>query len=96
MRFKINGLIDGPELDEFRGLWKSMTTEENNYLRGDEKHHNISTAQQLVVDLYTGNERPYLDAAADREIIAMLPAQMEMEALFRARSRALAEMLGRR
>ncbi len=100
MIFKINGILKGPELDAFRILWTDYTEAENEYLTngGNDK---VSSAQQFVIDLFTGHEGPYTSVPvnmnqAETELEAVLPAQMELEALFRARSRALAGMLGHR
>ena len=97
MIFKINGIAKGPELDAFRNLWADYTEAENGYLTG-QVTRGVSSAQQFVIDLFTGDDGPYVEDdmnQADRELETVLPAQMELEALFRARSRALAEMLGR-
>lgn len=97
MIFKINGIVKGPELDEFRALWTEYTELENGYLTSKARCE-ASSAQLFVIDLFTGYDEPYVEdnlCEADHLLETILPAQMELEALLRARARALAEMLGR-
>lgn len=88
--------MKGEDLYAFRALWATYTEAENEYLAG--RVAAVSSAQRFVIDLFTGNDAPYVEdgmTPGERELEAVLPAQMELEALFRGRSRALAEMLGR-
>ncbi len=96
MKFRLNGIPrDDAEAEAFRKLWCSYTTEENASLNGG-KERNLSTAQKLVIDLYCGNDEPYKHIqSAEREIIAVGPAQQEFEAIVRARSRALTDWFHR-
>ncbi len=92
MKFEPKGIFVGPELDEFRNIWEKYTGEESAVLSGT----NVSTVsgmQLIVIHMFTGCNKHTEDTMCENSVIATdLPAQMELEALFRARSRALAYM----
>jgi hypothetical protein len=86
MKFDIAGVEPGKELEQFQTDWVGLTIEENSMILGVGQ---ISRAQLLVINLYCGNDKAYRDP--DNCVITTIgPAQSELEALFRARGRALA------
>ncbi len=72
---------DAPEMKQFREEWIKFTGQENQYLSGQEI--GISSAQLATIHLWTGASVPVT-------IENKLDPQAELEAVFRARSRALA------
>lgn len=106
MKFNITGVPLGDQNNEFRTLWIQHTMVENQHLykhshRAALRHQDVyrlSTAQMLVIDIYTGNEEPYGEDEDlwGHDVEVELGVNLELEALFRARGTALAEMLSRR
>ena len=95
MKFDIQDVQAGEELTEFRNEWIGLTLEENKILSGKEF---ISTAQMLVINLYCQNMAPYRTDNPDATLMfeSVAPGQMELEALNRARNRALAKFFMRK
>lgn len=94
MKFNTKGIrARSPELAEFRTTWAQFTYEENTAMNGHQPTA-VSDMQRFVIDMYTGNDAPYanLEDTSDGEVVleGAFLAQMELESLFRARSRALA------
>lgn len=96
MQFQAIGTNPDNELvKEFREIWLEKIAEENKYLSG--KETNVSGLQSIVVRMFTGQDMPVDDEGEPPTTIGgTLPAQMELEALFRARSYALAQVLQNR
>ncbi len=92
MRFDPKGIVRDETTQEFHTQWTLFTQEENGYLSGG-KVLTISAMQQMTVDMYTGYDTNYHDAPD--VVSGSMPSQMELEAVFRARSRALAVMIQR-
>ena len=90
MKFEPVGVIQGEAMDKFRDLWIIFTGQENGYL--SKVFKDVSPMQRMIIDMTTGKSEPYANSE-DMVIVGQLPAQMEVEALVRARSRALAVML---
>ena len=89
MKFEPQGVNRGSRgLDVFQTDWIGLTIEENRMILGEAK---ISPAQLLVINCFCGNDKAYTDTD-DMVIGTIGPAQAELEALFRARGRALAQL----
>ncbi len=88
MKFNIKGIKQGPELERFKDNWIRFTIHENKIILDDAK---ISPVQLLVINMFCGNDKGY-EKADDMSIHTFGAAQGELEALFRARGRALAAM----
>lgn len=88
MKFNIQGIVHSPAMDQFQADWIGLTIKENEIILGVGK---ISKAQMLVINIFCGNDKPY-EKADDMVITTIGGAQPEMEALFRARGRALAQL----
>lgn len=86
MKFDIQGVTHGSQLEQFQTDWVGLTIEENSVILGDAR---ISQAQLLAINVFCGNDKAY-QKADEMTITSIGPAQSEMEALFRARGRALA------
>lgn len=86
---------DSPLTKRFRERWIELVGEENEYLsrKAQIKTKNASPMQVFVVNTFTGLQPPN-EEGVEEVLVGVLPAQMELEAIFRARSRALAEALG--
>jgi hypothetical protein len=80
---------DHPMLHEFRNRWLKFTAEENFLLGAKPGDSGLSELQSIVIDLYCGQH-----IVCSSMPTAKLLGQVELEALFRARGRALAEMFG--
>ena len=95
MIFDIQDVQAGEELTEFRNEWTRLTLEENKILSGKEF---LSTAQMFVINLYCQNAAPYQTDNPDATYMfeSVAPGQMELEALNRARNRALAKFFMRK
>ena len=91
MKFEMRGIEQGPMLDQFKSDWIDATVHENKIILDDAR---ISPAQVLVINLFCGNDKAY-EKADDLTITTFGAAQHELEALFRARGRALAGLLQR-
>lgn len=91
MKFDMQGIEQGPMLDQFKSDWIDATIHENQIILEDAR---ISQAQLLVINLFCGNDKAY-EKADDMIITTNGSAQHELEALFRARGRALAGLLQR-
>ncbi len=91
MKFYPQGITQDEIMAEFRTQWMLFTIEENKYLTGG-KSRGLSPLQQMTIDMYTGHNDGYEEI---EEVAGILPAQMELESIFRARSRALATMIQR-
>lgn len=91
-----------PEMMRFRHAWVMFIGEENEYLskKLQVRTNTASPMQRFLVDMYTGVQPAQEDEAnqfkAEDVIVGVLPAQMELEAVFRARSRALAAAMSGR
>ena len=91
MNFAIKGIEKGPKMAAFHREWFAFTAHENmTMFRKDF----VSPAQVLVIDLFCGEDEPY-ENSGEMTIWSNEPAQAELEALFRARGRALANALHR-
>lgn len=87
MKLDIQGLTHGSSrLEQFQTDWIGLTIEENSMIFNFAQ---ISSAQLLVINVFCGNGVAY-EKADDLTIATLGPAQAELEALFRARGRALA------
>lgn len=100
MRFDIKGIEPShPDVERFRKDWLGLIIEENHLINGPEDSGELSTGQLFIVNLCTGRDGDYRDSAPfkvneDEHVITMVrPPQAEMEAIFRARNRALANFL---
>ncbi len=101
IRFDIQGVSPGAktEFQDFKTKWAEYTSHENRMMGNSRK---VSTAQFFVMDLFCGLDEMYVgfpqDTGDSPEVWLTLstisPPQVELEALFRARNRALAELFG--
>ncbi len=89
MKFEIKGLTRGSQLDKFRSNWVDFTAHENKILMDDGR---VSPAQLLMINVFCGFNEGY-QGADTMTISTNGPAQYELEALFRARGRALAALM---
>ncbi len=89
MIFQPVGVVQSETMTKFRDLWVIFTGQENAYLSKIFK--DVSPMQHMIINMTTGKFEPYKDSD-DLVIAGQLPVQMELEALFRARSRAMAVM----
>ena len=81
-----------PHMVKFRERWKELTKIENGNLDPGNPNH-LSPAQELTIDLFTGNDAPYQDVGAEDVIVGFKVPQLELESLFRGRNQVLAEMI---
>lgn len=91
MKFAMKGLVKGQKLETFHQEWFRFTAHENRILFGRDF---VSPAQVLVMDLFCGVDEPY-ENSGEMVISTTEPAQAELEALIRARGRALAAAMHR-
>ncbi len=97
MKFDIKGIDPShPDVQAFREEWIQLTRDENGLLSGGRY---MSGLQKMVIDLCCGYDSPYMlinpTSFGEMVISSDYPPQQEMEALFRARNRALANALQR-
>lgn len=88
MKFNIKGITQGPGLERFKKDWICFTIQENKMILDDAK---ISPVQLLVINMFCGHDKGY-ECTDDMSVSTFGAAQGELEALFRARGRALAAM----
>ena len=93
MKFSVHGVDQGPGLDQFKAEWIAATIHENHIIMGAGEKR-ISSAQLLVINLFCNNDEGYA-RADDMTITSNGPCQAELEALFRARGRALTGLFQR-
>lgn len=89
MKFDMNGIREGADVDKFQSDWIAFTSQENKFLLNDGR---VSSSQLLVIHMYCGNIQQY-EKSEFMAISSNGPAQTELEALIRARGRALAVLI---
>lgn len=93
MRFDldINGVDPNSEdLKAFHADWCRFAAEENAAVSGERHLVKLSVAQRMLIDVFCGIEHD-----VPEKVGTIFPAQVELEALFRGRQRALAEAFHR-
>ena len=80
---------NNPEAIKFRENWLSNTVAENRSL--GVVHGKVSSMQRLMIDAFTGHDKDYVEGDDTMIITGDFPAQMELEAVFRGRAKALAQ-----
>lgn len=81
---------EAEELRRFRDEWAKCTAAENVIVSGNDQAHRLSSLQVLVINTFCGVETEF-----SRKQGTLLPSQVELEALFRGRQRALAAAFSR-
>jgi len=76
---------EADDLKHFHADWCKCTAEENMIVSGQRNRAQLSMAQRFVIDMFCGMEQETPETVG-----TVFPAQVELEALFRGRQRALA------
>lgn len=93
MKFRMKGLEPtNKDLRDFRARWLEFIGQENIALNNGGICA-TSSAQEFLVNLFCGQHDRYPENQDEIILSSIMPPQQELEAVFRARNRVLAEMI---